>query len=141
MKEPSPGVKIGVVAGFFVSAFALTWLALIPVNLPSVVDRLGFFCAYCCAAGGVMFCWGAIAAYVARKHNWSPVACFAVGASLFAIPGLAWPIFHSQPFAGRGIILLSMANFAGIVCRRLAYPELSDEQATAPPPPLTLFPK
>ena len=141
MKEPSLTTKILVVAGLLFSTSAVAWLALMPVNLPMVLDRFGFISAFFCAAVTLMFCWGASAAYVARKLNWSPRACYMLGACFFGIPGLACAFFGDPPFSSRGTVLLCLSTFAGIVCRKLAYPELTDDQATAPPPPLTLFPK
>jgi hypothetical protein len=62
------------------------------------------------------------------------------------------------PFVVAGLLLQFFANterlqyfgtfmlagnwlLVGYVCRRLAFPHLTDKQAAAPPPPLTLFPK
>jgi hypothetical protein len=37
--------------------------------------------------------------------------------------------------------VLGFCSFAGFLCRRLAYPELTDEEAFAPEPLLSLFQK
>jgi hypothetical protein len=49
--------------------------------------------------------------------------------------------FTDPPFRAAGPFLFSLVTVAGYITRRLAYPELTDEEATAPPPPLSLFPK
>jgi hypothetical protein len=46
-----------------------------------------------------------------------------------AVPWGAWILFGNS------------ATFVGAACRKLAYPELTQEQLYAPEPPLTMFPK
>jgi hypothetical protein len=140
MTELSTGRKIGVIGGLFVSGLALSWLFSMPVKPPQVFPRLGFVCAIFCAMGLFIFCWSASVAYVARKRNWSPRVCHLAGL-LFVIPGGLLIFFSSSPSLSGPAFLVPWMTFGGYLCRKLAYPELSDEEASAPEPPLSLFPK
>jgi len=37
--------------------------------------------------------------------------------------------------------IVNLGGFTGYVCRKLVHPELTEDEAYAPEPPLTLFPK
>jgi hypothetical protein len=140
MTELSTGRKLGVIGGFFVSSLALSWLLSFPVKPPQVFPRLGFACATLCAIGLFIFCWSAAVAYVARKRNWSPRVCYMAGL-LFAIPGSLLFFLSNAPTSIAPAFLVPFMTLGGYLSRKLAYPELSDEEASALEPPLSLFPK
>jgi hypothetical protein len=101
--------------------------------------RIGYVSAVFCALTVLSFCWAAFAADLAMKRNWSPRTCLRAGIplSLFGFFSLLidprfWPLACLF-----GTINVSVAFFA----RRLAYPDMTDEEAAAPEPPLSLFQK
>jgi hypothetical protein len=140
MTEPSVTRKLGVVSGLFVSCFALAWLISLHDRHLDLASRIGFMSVLICVLSSLTFCWAAFAAYFARKRKWSPRACFLAG-WLFAAVGFAFVFAGGSRFLGLGAMFLSMATFAGIICRGLVYPEMTDEEAAAPEPPLSLFQK
>jgi len=141
MTEPSIQRKIAVVGGIFISFSALLWLLSLSEKPPEIFPRLGFVSATLCASASLVFSWAALIAYVARRRHWSPRACYQAGLSIVAV--LLVLAYFADGHVGRaGIALLSfLSTLTGYLCRKLAYPELSDEEASAPAPPLSLFPK
>lgn len=141
MTEPSIWPKIAVVSGFLVSFSATGWLFSLPVKSPEILPRLGFVSALICALGSLVFCWAVSLAYVARKRSWSPKNCYLAGLSI-VIVALALSYFADPRVQRLSLALMVfLPNITGYLCRKLAYPELADEEATAPEPPLSLFPK
>lgn len=141
MIEPSIWRKIAVVAGFLVSFWAAAWLFSYPVRPPEILPRLGFVSALVCALGSLVFCWAAFLAYVARKRSWSPKACHLAGLSIVIVV-LALAYFADPRVERVSIALVGCLPYAtGYLCRKLAHPNLTDEEASAPEPPLSLFPK
>jgi len=140
MIEPSLTRKLGVISGLFVSCFALAWLISLHGRYLDLPSRIGFVSVLICVLGSLTFCWAAFAAYFARRWKWSPRSCFLTG-WVFAAVGFAFVFAGGSRFLGLGAIFLSMATFAGIICRKLVYPEMTDEQAAAPEPPVSLFQK
>jgi hypothetical protein len=139
MQEPPFSRKVQVVAGFFVSFAGLFWLLSLPYKPHEILPRLGFVAAMICAGGSLMFFCAASFAYAIRKRKWSPRSCRWAGL-LFAVPAALLMFTSGQFFSASGLLLCMMV-LTGPVCRRLAFPELTDEQAYAPEPPLSLFPK
>lgn len=139
MKAPSIARVIGVAVGLCVSFWAtFSLLSFIP-HIVGVMNRTGVLCAYLCSFGSLMFFWAAGSAYVIHKMRWSYRALRYVGFA-FLLPGSALFLSH-----GRAI---SIANFLTIqitlssyICRRIAFPEISDEQVFGPEPLPTMFPK
>jgi hypothetical protein len=139
MKAPSTGSAIGVTFGLCVS-FAATFSLLSFVSHTSgVMNRVGLLCAFLCSFGLVMFFWAAGSAYVIHNLGWSYRACRYVGFA-FLVPGSV--LFLSQ---GRALSVANVLTFQIVlssdICRRIAFPEMSDEEATAPEPLPTMFPK
>lgn len=133
--------KIGAAAALAVSWLALYWLvALAPLNR-AILFRVGFACAALCAIGSVTFFWGVCLSYIARWRKWSPRQCHQAGISVVA-PLALLCCFVEQ---ARLLVILDWSALlmmgSGYVCGKLAHPELTDDQAYAPEPPLTLFPK
>lgn len=139
MKAPSAGRVIGVAAGLCISFWASFWLLSFISYTHGVMNRIGLLCAFLCSFGLVVFFWAAGSAYVINKLGWSYGACRYAGVA-FLLPGSV--LFFSHVSA------LSIANFltvqivlSGYICRRMAFPEISDEEAAALEPPPTMFPK
>jgi hypothetical protein len=139
MQEPSFSRKVLVVAGFFVSFAGLFWLLSLPYKPHEILPRLGFMAATTCTAGSLIFSWAAFFAHVVRKRKWSPRSCIWAGL-LFAVPGV-FLLFTNAQFFSVGGVLIGLVSLTGYICRRLAFPELTDEQASAPEPPPSLFPE
>src|SRR6202030_3708127 len=139
MVKTTMSAKFLPVAGFLVSFFAFFWLALLPIGSYSILWRLGFVAAALCAMGSITFCWAALAAFLAREWNWSPRTCMRAGWPFIPLALIAG-VAGSQFWRAAGL-LATNSLFAGLLCRRFVYPEMTDEQAAAPEPPLSLFPK
>ena len=141
MKEHSVSQKIGVVAGVFVSFSALVWLLVYSAwyKPPLFLPRVGFVSAVFCALGCLILCWAAFFAYVVRKCDWTPRAC-ALSGLLFVIPGLLLFIFDTRYWSFLPLLMGSSPLTIG-TCRKFAFPELTPEQAAAPPPPIRLITK
>lgn len=139
MKAPSTGRVIGVAAGLCVSFAATFWLLSVISETTGTMNRAGLLSAFVCTFGLLVFFWAECSAYVIHKRGWSFRACRYVGL-VFLLPGSVLFLTHGRP--------LSIANFltiqillSGYICRRIAFPELSDEDAAAPDPLPTMFPK
>lgn len=131
--------KIAVVGGIFVSFSALLWLVSLPEKPPEILPRVGFVSAAVCASASLVFSWAALIAYVARRRNWSPRACYLAG-GLSIVAVLFVLAYFADGHGGRAAGLLGgLSTLTAYLCRKLAYPELSDEEASAPEPPLSLF--
>jgi hypothetical protein len=140
MKEPSVSRKIAVIAGFFVSFAAALWLLSFQPHSFDVIPRIGLVSAVLCSLAILVFCWSASVAYFARKRKWSPRACYMAGLSFVGPMVLLQLLGHSQ---SRIVMFLTTWSifWPSYLTRKLAYPELTDEEAAAPEPPLSLFPK
>jgi hypothetical protein len=139
MKEPSIGVKLAVAAGFIMSGGALYWLVKSPPRPREILFRVGWVSAVFCALAVLSFCWAVFVADIAVKRDWSSRTCVRAGIPL-SLLGFFLAILDSRfwPLACMmGTINMAVAFFA----RRLAYPHMTDEQAAAPEPPLSLFQK
>jgi hypothetical protein len=140
--ELSFRTKILMLLGFTVSLIATIWSGLSLSGSPRFLNHLGSFCAGLCIEGSLIFFWSAIYAYFARKWRWSPMACHLAGVP-FVVAGLLLLFFAGTDrmrYFG-AFCLAANSALVGYVCRRLAFPHLTDEQAAAPPRPLSLFPK
>ena len=139
MKKSSIGVKFAIAAGFFMSGGALYWLVTSPPKPHELLFRIGYVSTVFCVLAVLSFCWAALVADLALKRGWSPRTCIRAGVPL-SILVLVWGAVDSRfwllaPLVGLINIL------AGFFARRIAYPDLTDEEAAAPEPPLSLFHK
>jgi hypothetical protein len=139
MSEPSLGRKIQVLAGFVISFAGLFWLISGPQKPPGVVPRTGYACAIFCTFGCALLCWAAAYAYLVKKLNWSPRSCRWAGLS-FVVPTLLLVLATGQS-SSYGPLLFSQMALGAYLCRRFAFPNITDEQAFGPEVPLSLFPK
>jgi hypothetical protein len=137
----SRGQLLLAIAGLFVSLGGLAWLLLLPEKPHDFLPRWGWAFAVLSVEVMLVICWGTLAAYVARARNWLPRTCFWLGALSFIVPGLAIFFMVRGPLMYAGTSLITVSSLAGYVCRKLAYPELTDEEAMAPPPPPSIFSK
>ncbi|MFY9730931.1 MAG: hypothetical protein WB723_03825 [Candidatus Acidiferrales bacterium] len=138
MKKLSIGMKFAVALGFFMSGAALYWLVTPPPKPRELLFRIGYVSTVFCVLAVLSFCWAAFVADLALKRDWSPRTCLRAGIPL-GIAMLVWGAVDSRfwllaPLAG-------LTNLAGFFARRIAYPDLTDEEAAAPEPPLSLFQK
>ena len=139
MKEPSIGTKLVVASGFFMSAGALYWLVASPPRPRELLFRIGYVSAVFCAVAVLSFCWAAFVADLALKRGWSPRTCIKAGVPL-CILVLVWGFVDSRFWLL--VPLVGLINVvAGFFARRIAYPNLTDEEAAAPESPLSLFQK
>lgn len=139
MKSPSIGRVIGVAAGFCVSFGATFWLLSINSQILSTANRIGLISALVCTLGATLFFWAVGFAYVVHELNWSHIACRYTGLA-FLIPGSLLILSNPRPMSVTGL-LLGQGVLASYLARRIAFPELSDEEAAAPEPRPTMFPK
>ena len=139
MKAPSTRRVIGVAAGLCVS-FCATFSLLSFISYTSgVMNRLGLLCAFVCAFGLLLYFWAAGSAYVIYKLGWSDRACRYVGWA-FLVPGSVLFLSHGRAISITNFLTVQIV-LSSLICRRIAFPELSDEQALAPEPLPTMFPK
>jgi hypothetical protein len=139
MQRPSTGRVIGVAAGVCVSFGALFWLLSVHAGTLEAGDSLGLICAIFCADAALSFCWALGFAYIVRKQNWSYRACRYAGVCLL-VPGSLLFLKHGRAISTANFLLLQIA-LTSYICRRIAFPEISDEEAAALEPPPTMFPK
>jgi hypothetical protein len=138
--QESPFIqKLFVIAGFFASLTALLLLLWLPHKSQGILTRPGFVAAMICASGALVFFCAALFAYVIRKRKWSPRSCRWAGL-LFAVPGVILLVTNARFFSAGGLLLCMMGP-TGYICRRLAFPALTDEQAFGPEPPPSLISK
>jgi hypothetical protein len=116
--------RVWVFVFFLISGYALIDLS----SYPAVWGKAGLAvaCAQLCAWVLFTFCWAAVLAFVVRKCNWSPRAC----AWAAILPGLSSLVL----WIGQGRItglpssLMWCGLVAGFICRKLAYPTITDRQ-------------
>jgi hypothetical protein len=131
--------KIGAVAALAISWCAMYWMFWILPDVPrSILPRLGGAAALLCVVAVFTFFFGVCLAYVGRKQEWSPKTCHLAGI-LICVPAAA--LYWAHPSQGLASIIVFQPWFAGHICGKLVHPELTDDEAYAPEPPLTLFPK
>jgi hypothetical protein len=136
MREATLALKVQVLTGFFVSLAALFWLLSLPYRPHDILPRLGFACAVFCALGALIFSWAAFFAYLIHSMKWSVRACRWAGLFFF-IPAIPFYIMGER-FAP---LLACSWTVAAYLCRRIAFPKVSDEEAFGPEPLLSLFSK
>jgi hypothetical protein len=142
MTEPFIRKKIAVAAGFLVSFSAALWLLSLPVEPPAgTLARFGFASALVCALGSIGYCWAVSLVYIARRHHWSPRKCSQAAMSIIAV--IVVLACFASPRARTFTVLLTgfLPMITGYLCVRRVYPELTYDEAVAPEPPLSLFPK
>jgi hypothetical protein len=140
--EPSLLRKVAFLIGFSVALGATIWSASSTSEFPNLLSRLGFVCSQICILGLLTFFWSAICAYWVRKWDWTPWYCFIMAGLPFLVAGLLlWFFANTDRLRLFGNFISGNWLLVGYVCRSLAFPHLTDKQAAAPPPPLTLFPK
>jgi hypothetical protein len=131
--------KIFALTGFVISSFGFFWLGSLPIGSYGILWRFGFIAAALSTLGVVTFCWATLAAFVARERNWSPQTCMKAGWPFIPLAVIA-SVAGSQFWRAADLLTVN-AVFVGFLCRRLVYPHVTDEQAAAPEPPLSLFQK
>jgi hypothetical protein len=137
MLKSSTFLKVFMAIGFFVSLFAFFWLASVPARSYQIFGRLGYTAAVFCALGSLTFTCAALASFLVRERHWSPRTSMRAGLPLIILALIAWA---ADPDLWRAAMLLATSStMAGFLCRRLAYPDVTDDQATAPDPPPSLF--
>ncbi len=124
VQQASWGVKLAVLAGMPISAYALCWLDLVPIrHYYNWRDELGVFFAMLCVEATFTLCWGGLSAYVIRRFSWSPRAC-----NLCVMPFL--PVYlvivvlGARPYmalASAGVVSGLIANR---LCWKFAYPTI-----------------
>ncbi|MGH9739590.1 MAG: hypothetical protein ACRD4X_13550 [Candidatus Acidiferrales bacterium] len=130
--------KIGAAAALVISWSALYWLfSLLPLR-HEILFRIGFLTAALCATGAFVASFAACLAYIGRKQGWSPRTCHMAGIWIL-IPGAL--VCASIPTSWAAFWIANLPVFTGYICGKLVHPELTDDEAYAPEPPLTLFPK
>jgi hypothetical protein len=140
MREPSVTRKIITIAGILVSFIACVWLPSLPVYSHDVLPRLGFMAALVGNLGILIYCWSAMLAYIGTRRKWSPRLCYTSGFS-FLIPAILLVCLAGRSADALAGLLSMPTLWMGYLSRKLVYPEMSDEEANAPEPPLSLFPK
>lgn len=139
MTERPISRAILVAVGLLMSFSAAAWLLSLPVGRLEILARIGWVSAIFCALGVLTFSFAVVLASVARRRKWSPRTCHRAG--LLILPVVLSLCFFASPqvrSASASLIILP-AIFAGILCRKLTYPQLSEDEAYAPEPPLSLF--
>ena len=140
VKEPTSRQKVGVVAGLLAGASGLIWI--MSLHKPAdMIGRVGMACALLCVAAVFAASWGAIVAHVAQMRDWSPRSSYRASVfSLFVLGSLGF-FLGNAPFRSAPGFLIMLGYFGGYITCKLAFPEITLEEAMAPPPPLSLFPK
>jgi hypothetical protein len=137
MKQPSR-ITLAV-AGIAISFIGLRWLLLARTHSDDVLTRLSLASAFLCCLAVLVIAWAMPCASFARFRKWSPRTSYAFGALTFLLPAmLVMYLAGPDRFA---VIMIAPASFCGFVSRKLAFPELTDDELNAPEPPLSLLPK
>ena len=139
MKAPSTRRVIGVSVGFCISFWATFSLLSFIAQTHGVMNRIGLLCAFLCTFGLLLSFWAAGSAYVIHRMRWTYRACRYVGFA-FLLPGSALFLSHGRAMSITNFLTIQII-FSGYICRRIAFPEISDAQAAAPEPLPTMFPK
>jgi hypothetical protein len=139
MQEPTHIRKGLVLGGVAFSFVGLCWLLSLSYHPPEYLLRFGFISAVLSMIGAFSYSWAVTVAYLARRWSWAPRTCGLAGL-VFLIPAAYFLISNSLHFMGICAILLGPSSLTGYLCRHLAYPQLSDDEFAAQPPP-SLFPK
>jgi hypothetical protein len=137
MRE-SLGRWLELAVGLVVSVSALVWLMTLQAPREGI-SRIGFISALWCVGLAVAYCEAVILAFVMRNRR-LPARYCTLAALRFAITGLAisWTFIRLLP---DGMMLTTLGFIASNLTRRLAYPNLTEEQVFAPEPTPTLFPR
>lgn len=127
--------------GFFLGAYR--WLVALPrAEHESIAWRIGYTCAFYCALGVGIVCWGAFLDFFGRIRKWSPKTCRLASVTAFLPLGLLLiGLGHMQPVMVFLDQWVMSGIFVGCVCQKIVYPRASNDELYAPEPPLTLFPK
>jgi hypothetical protein len=139
VKAPSTRRMVGVAVGLCISFWATFSLLSFLSHTSGVMNRVGLLCAFMCTFGLVLFFWASGFAYVIHKMRWSSSACRYAGWA-FLLPGCALFLSHGRAMSIINFLTVQII-FSGYICRRIAFPTISDEQAFAPEPLPTMFPK
>jgi hypothetical protein len=130
---------VAAISGFGLSLGACYWLTTLPrAERSTLAARSGYVCAFCCALGVGILCWGVILGYVGRRRKWSPKACRLAGLT-FLLPLVL--IFGAHGYYMQVMACAGLWMSVGSVCQKLVYPHAASDELYAVEPPLTLFPK
>ncbi len=126
-------------AGSLASLGGLSWLLYERHKPVGLLEATGQLCAFMSVLGLFVFCTALNYADKARKANWSPQRCQLLPACLFfqiiALFGAKSSIWAAVP------MLISSGILTGLLCRRLAYPDLRAEEAYRAKQELHIFSK
>ena len=122
------------------SFVGLCWLLSLSYHPPGYFIRFGFISTVLTVMGAFICSWAVTVAYLARRWSLAPRTCGLAGL-VFVVPAAYFLLISdSSHFLGICGLLLGPSGLTGYLCRHLAYPQLSDEEFVAQPPP-SLFPK
>jgi hypothetical protein len=128
--------------GLVFSLTAFHWLTSLPrAEYMSLALRAGFSCAVYCVLAVVVFCWGAILAYVARSRKWAPKTCRLAGLTVLLLLAVEFSKVDEARLAALLNTWIFSGLVAGFICQKLTYPDATTDELNAPEPPLSLFPK
>jgi hypothetical protein len=113
--------------GLAISSVGLFWLSSMPRGYFSIADRLGYIAVVLSVLAVWLIAWSAIIARLAIVRNWSPHACMKSGA-LVAFLGLAFFAFAHGGLHILGILLGTQGFVAGVLCRKFAYPRMTEKE-------------
>jgi len=139
MRELSILEKVLLFAGSLVSVGGVCWLLYYRHKPAGLLEPTGQWCAFVSLLGLLIFCYAMRFAGVARKSNWSPQRCQWIPATPFFMLIALFAVKSSMRAAIP--VLISSGILTGILCRRLAYPDLRAEEAYRDKGQLHVFPK
>ncbi len=139
MRELSTSEKVLLFVGSLASVGGVCWLLYDRHKPVGILEARGQFCASMSVLGLFVFCTAISYADKARKANWSPQRCQWLPACLFfqliALFGAKSSIWAAVP------VLIATGIVTGLLCRRLAYPDLRAEEAYRAKQELHIFSK
>ncbi|MGB6265204.1 MAG: hypothetical protein WA875_01880 [Candidatus Acidiferrales bacterium] len=142
MPELPRSIRVALAGGYCVSLAALFWIFDLLPRRQTGLWRVGWLSAVLVVCAAVLGCWSAFFAAAGKSRGWSLRTCTAVGMLAF-LPTIFFYRFMGDALLHAAVPLLSMSVFSGLICRKLAFPHLTEEDVSAAmnPPPPTMFPK
>jgi len=98
-----------------------------PRDFFSFTERLGWVSVTLSVFALWLFCWSGILAYLAVIYEWSPNRCQKISAPLGFL-GVFLFFFANEGHQMIGILLTAQAGIAGLLCRKMAYPRMTEEE-------------
>lgn len=143
MFQSSRSREVGSVAGFLISWLAVYWvLSQLPVRQHDAWFKTGFAAALFSVTAAFVFLFAVCLSYIGRQRHWSARTCHMAGIWIL-IPGalLCFMALSDRTRQWAAVWILNLPLLTGYICGKLVHPELTDDEAYAPEPPLMLFPK